>query len=301
PAQGYIWDACRRAGVTFRSYGEFVHDPSPVSPRAEADNLAGDPKMGPGPYKASVPGLEGAISPFYPPWDLSIPDGRRVDAWLEEFRKFEKSGDLPALSILRLGGDHTNYIRAGFPTPRSMIAENDQALGRLVEAISKSRYWKESAIFVLEDDAQNGPDHVDCHRSPAFVLSPWTRRGGAVDSTLYTTCGMLRTIELILGLEPLTQCDAAAAPFYDAFRVEADATPFTHRQARIAIDEPNAPSAAAAALLRTLDPRRADAVPDVAFNEILWQSVRGAGSRMPPPVHAPFVRPAAGADAEDDD
>jgi hypothetical protein len=153
---------------------------------------------------------------------------------------------------------------------------------------------------VLEDDAQNGPDHVDCHRSVAFVLSPWTRRGGIVDSTLYTTCGVLRTMELILGLEPLSQCDAAAAPLYGAFRAgSADTTPFTHREARIPIDEANAPAAAAAS--RGFDPRRADAVPDVAFNEIMWQSVKGPGSRMPPPVHAPFVHPAAPGAADDDD
>src|SRR4029077_4437508 len=112
---------------------------------------AGEFKSGPGPYKASVPGLEGNISPYYPPFDLSIPDGKRVDVWLEEFRKFETDGNLPALSILRLGGDHTAYVRAGFPTPRAMIAENDQALGRMVEEISKSRYWKEPATSLPGD------------------------------------------------------------------------------------------------------------------------------------------------------
>src|SRR5262249_28803709 len=295
PAQGYIWDACRRAGVTFRSYGEFVHDPSAVAPRAEADNLAGDPKMGPGPYKASVPGLEGAISPFYPPWDLSIPDGRRVDAWLEEFRKFEKSGDLPALSILRLGGDHTNYIRAGFPTPRSMIAENDQALGRLVEAISKSRYWKESAIFVLEDDAQNGPDHVDAHRSVALVASPYTRRR-AVDSSLYTTCGMLRTMELILGVPPMSQCDAAAAPMYGAFQAAADLAPYRRREARVPTDEVNDPAAPGAAASARLNLQEAGRGPHTAGHLLLREAVRGQDGPMPPPVRAAWVRPVAVAD-----
>ena len=303
PPRGYLWDECNRKGVSVRSYGEFVHDPHPAVPRPRPPKT-GERRTSAGPYAASVPGLEGRIAPRYPPFDLTIPDNRRVDLWLAEFREFEKNGDLPALSILRLGNDHTSYTNPAYPTPRAMIAENDLALGRLVEAISKSRYWKESAIFVLEDDAQNGPDHVDCHRSVAFVLSPWTRRGGAVDSALYTTCGVLRTIELILGLEPLSQCDAAAAPLYGAFRAQADPTPFEHREPRIRIDEPNAGPPASSALFETFDPRRADALPDVAFNEILWKSVRGAGSRMPPPVHAPFIRPTggsgSGADADDD-
>src|SRR5207344_1326404 len=125
---------------------------------------------------------------------------------------------------------------ANSPTPRAMIAENDVALGRLVEAVSKSVYWKDSAIFILEDDAQNGPDHVDFHRSPAFVASSFTRRG-VVDSTLYTTSGMLRTMELILGLPPMTQYDAAATPMYNAFTTASTLTPFTARPARVKLDE----------------------------------------------------------------
>src|SRR5262249_47633815 len=144
PLQGYLWDAAARKHVSVRSYGEFVH-------------LEG------GKAVASVPGLEGKVHSAYPPYDLKIPDNTRIDGWLEEFRQFEANGQLPALSIIRLGNDHTNGTRAGAPTPRAMIAENDLALGRLVEAISRSRYWSESAIFVLEDDAQNGPDHVDAH------------------------------------------------------------------------------------------------------------------------------------------
>ena len=144
---------------------------------------------------ATVPGLVGKVHPSYPPYDLSIPDNQRIDVWLEEFHRFEKQGGLPSLNIIRLGNDHTVGTSPGQPTPRAFVAENDLALGRLVEAISKSRFWPESAIFVLEDDAQNGPDHVDAHRSVLLVASAWARRG-AVDSTLYTTSGVLRTIEL---------------------------------------------------------------------------------------------------------
>jgi hypothetical protein len=169
-----------------------------------------------------------------------------------------------------------------------MIAENDLALGRLVEAISHSVYWKDSAIFVLEDDAQDGPDHVDAHRSPAFVISPYTRRG-VVDSTLYTTSGMLRTMELILGAEPMTQYDAAATPMHAAFQKTATLTPYAKRDARIKLDERNRSSAPGAALSAQMDFDEADMTPMLELNEILWWSVRGAHSRMPPPVHAAFV------------
>ncbi len=187
PQNGYIWDACIHAGKTVRSYGEF------------ADGNAAAGKM-----TATVPGLDGHVAPYYESWDLHVPDARRIDAWLEEFDKFEADGTLPALSIVRLPNDHTSGVSAGFPTPRAMIAENDQALGRLVDVISHSKYWNDSAIFVLEDDAQNGPDHVDAHRSVAFVVSPFVKRG-SVDSTLYTTSATLRTMELILGLPPMSQ------------------------------------------------------------------------------------------------
>ncbi len=166
PARGYLWDFASRAGVSVRSYGEFA---------------AWDTKGGP--VRASVPGLEGKVHPSFAPFDLSIPDNERVDVWLEEFRRFEKEGGLPRLSIFHLGGDHTVGTQPGGRTPRAMVAENDVALGRMVEAISQSRFWPESAIFVLEDDAQNGPDHVDAHRSVLLVASPWaTARGGRLDA-----------------------------------------------------------------------------------------------------------------------
>ncbi len=289
PAEGYIWDACARAGVSFRSYGEFVEDPGleeGTKPRTEGLPAA----PGAGRYRQSVPGLKDHFDPDYPPFDLSIPDGRRVDLWLKEFREFEENGKLPRLSILRLGGDHTNYARPDYPTPRAMIAENDLALGRIVEAISASRYWKDSAVFVLEDDAQNGPDHVDAHRTVALVASPYARRR-AVDSTLLTTCGMLRTIELILGLPPMSQCDAAATPMYGSFQSKPDRTPYRLREARVSVDEMNDPASPGAKASLLLNLEEADRVPDIAGNEILWKAVRGEDCPMPPPVRAAFVRP----------
>jgi len=288
PQNGYIWDACVRKGVSVRSYGEFAG-------RGEED----EHEVGEGKTKAMVPGLEGRVAPDYPPYDLRIPDNRRVDVWLEEFRRFEKDGGLPQLSIIRLGNDHTAGTRPGYPTPRAMIAENDLALGRLVESITKSRYWKESAIFVLEDDAQNGPDHVDSHRSVALVVSPFTRRG-AVDSTLYTTSGMLRTIELILGLPPMSQYDAAATPTYAAFQNEPSLAPYSTREARVPLDEKNTADSWGAAASVAMNLEEADMAPELPLNEILWKAVRGADSPMPPPVRAAFVRPVREAEDEEE-
>jgi len=299
PEHGYIWDAAKRAGLAVRSYGEFAtREEGHLSQAAEASRSGGE-----GPVEATVPGLQGLVSPTYPPWDLSIPDGQRVDAFVKELAGFEESGSLPALVILRLGNDHTAGTKPGYPTPSAMIAENDLALGRLVEAISRSRFWKDSAIFVLEDDAQNGPDHVDAHRSVAFLAGPYVRRG-VVDSTLYTTSGMLRTIELILGLPPMSQYDAAAAPTYGSFQAAAVLTPFVHRDARVSLDERNDPAAPGAAASEAMNFDEADRAPDLLLNEIVWKAVRGAGSTMPPPVRAAFVRPrpeAPGTDADDDD
>jgi hypothetical protein len=170
-----------------------------------------------------------------------------------------------------------------------MVAENDAALGRVVEAISQSRFWKEAAIFVLEDDAQNGPDHVDAHRSPAFAISPFSRRR-AVDSTLYTTSGMLRTMELILGLEPMSQYDAAATPMYSAFQPTPDTTPYKALPARVRTDERNASTAWGAEASMRMNLHEADLAPELELNEIVWRSVRGANSPMPPPRRAAFVR-----------
>jgi YVTN family beta-propeller protein len=272
PPRGYLWDFAKRAGVSVRSYGEFAYWDAKGQP-----------------VKASVPGLEGLVHPSYPPYDLDVPDNERIDVWLAEFREFERTGALPRLSIIRLGGDHTSGTRPGAPTPRAMVAENDLALGRLVEAISHSRFWRESAIFVLEDDAQNGPDHVDAHRSIALVASPFVMRR-RVDSTLYTTSGMLRTMELILGIEPMSQYDAAATPMYAAFGPTPDTTPFTHLPARVPLDERNDWSSPGAQASIDMNLDEADMAPERELNEILWQSVHGAGARMPPPRRAAFVR-----------
>jgi YVTN family beta-propeller protein len=288
PLHGYIWDACVRKGLEVRSYGEFAH---------WDEGSAADRRAGRVAAIASVPGLEGRVSPTYAPWDLAIPDNERVDQWRREFEKYEADGRLPALSIVRLGNDHTNGTRPESPTPRAMVAENDLALGRLVETIAKSRYWSESAIFVLEDDAQNGPDHIDAHRSPVVVISPYSRRG-VTDATLYTTSSVLRTIELILGLPPMSQYDGSAAPMYNAFQPSAVLTPFTHLEAKIRLDEKNSDDAWGAQASLQMDLDEADRAPELELNEILWRSVRGPRSAMPAIVRSAWLRQAA---ADDDD
>ena len=285
PADGYIWDACRRKGLTVRSYGEFVERE--------------DSRVANSPLKATVPGLEGQVSPDFPPFDMNITDQARVDVWLKEFQEFERSNTLPSLSILRLPRDHTNGTRAGSHTPRTMMADNDLALGRIVEAISHSKFWKESAIFVVEDDAQNGPDHVDAHRSVLLAISPFVRKG-VVDSTLYTTSGVLRTMELILGLPPMTQYDAAATPLYRSFAGTPDLAPYTAIQARVPLDEKNAAKAPGAKESAQMDFSAPDRAPDLLLNEIIWKSVRGADSVMPPPRRAAFIR-VIDKDKDDDD
>jgi len=272
PADGYIWDFAARAGVSVRSYGEFA-----------------ERKSRGGPVEATVPGLRGKVHPSFAPFNLDVPDNDRVDVWLDEFRQFEKNGQLPRLNIVRLGNDHTLGTRPGALTPRAMVAENDRAVGRLVDAISHSAYWKETAIFVVEDDAQNGPDHVDSHRSVALVISPFAKRD-ALDSTMYSTSAVLRTMELILGLPPMSQYDAAATPMYNAFQSTPDLAPFAALPARARLDERNGGAAWGAAASVAMNFEDADMTPEYELNEILWKSVRGSHSAMPPPVRSGFVR-----------
>jgi YVTN family beta-propeller protein len=282
PAQGYLWDYAKRAGITYRSYGEFA-----------AWERPGEQMV------ATVPGLDGHVHPSFPPFDMNISDQKRLDVFEEEFKRFVRDGTVPRLSILRIPRDHTSGTSPGMNTPRAMVADNDLAIGRLVDLISHSAIWKESAIFILEDDAQNGPDHVDAHRSLLLAISPFSRRG-VVDSTLYTTSGVLRTMELILGLPPMSQYDAAATPMYNAFTTAPDLRPFTQLPARIRLDEKNdwnAPGAQASLRMNFSAP---DLAPDLELNQIIWEAVRGRGAQMPPPRRTGFIRPIAAGDDDDE-
>ncbi|HMJ81543.1 MAG TPA: alkaline phosphatase family protein, partial [Vicinamibacterales bacterium] len=222
---------------------------------------------------------------------LDITDNKRVDNWLAEFRVYEQNGNLPQFSVIHLPNDHTKGTTPGALTPRAMIADNDLALGRIVDAVSNSVYWKDSVIIAVEDDAQSGADHVDSHRSVLLAASPFVKRD-AVDHTFYTTSGVLRTIELILGLEPMSHFDAAATPLYNAFVGTPNLAAYQRLTPRVALDEKNLASAAGAAASLAMDFSEEDRTPEVLLNEIIWQSVKGKDSRMPPPKWSVFMRPA---------
>jgi hypothetical protein len=269
---GYLWDACARHGISYRSYGEYGHQVS----------------TGQGGFKmeGKVPGLVGHVCPEY---GLRHKPGQRVrdtdcvEVFLKEFRQFEKDGNLPRFIVMSLGEDHTTGTTPGTFTPEACVASNDLALGRLVEAVSRSKYWPRMAIFVIEDDAQNGPDHVDAHRTVGLVISPYARRH-AVDSTQYSTVSMLRTIELILGLPPLSQYDAAARPMFASFTDRPDLTPIQHELARTDLNAINPRTAYGAERSARMDFREYDRVDDFELNEILWRAIKGKDAPLPPAV-----------------
>ncbi len=283
PASGYLWDRAREAGVSYRVYGEF----------------SGGKATAAEPARSNLESLQGHLDPLYRGWDLNYSDLDRVERFISELHRFEQAGDMPRLQILRLPNDHTNGAWAGNLTPRAMVAQNDLAFGRLVEAVSRSRFWPQTAVFAVEDDAQNGPDHVDAHRTEALVISPYAR-SHAVDSNPYTTCSMLATIELILGLEPMSQFDADANPMAASFQATADLGAYTAVPNSISLSERNPSGTRAALESATFDLTREDAVDDLAFNRVIWESVRGPDAPVPAPVRAAFVRSLPDTDSDPD-
>ncbi len=275
PKDGFIWDYCQRAGVTYRSYGEFVSN-----------------------GKTGLKSLEGHFDVDYPSYDLDIQDMVRVERWKYDFDSLLSIDAVPALNTIRLPNDHTYGARLGKPTPRAMVAENDLALGTFIEHLSKSKIWNESAVFVLEDDAQNGPDHVDAHRSIAYVISPFVKKKSVV-SRMYSTASMLRTIELILGLPPMSQYDAAATPMWECFTATPDATGYVVRPATYNIKEMNKDNTAISRRSAEFNLAVMDAAPDLEFNEVIWKTVKGLNSTMPSPVRSAFVKHSEG-DGDDD-
>jgi hypothetical protein len=223
-------------------------------------------------------------------FDMNYPDVARTERFLAELAAFEKAGEMPQLVILRLPNDHTSGTCPGKWTVTACVGDNDLALGRLVEGLSRSRFWRQMAIFVVEDDAQNGSDHVDAHRTVALAISPFVKRH-SVDSTMYSTSSMLRTIELILGLEPMSQFDAAARPMFNSFTSAPDFTTFVHRPARVDLNARNMRSAPLADVSLRLNLEIEDRADDLLFNEIVWKAVKGADAVMPPPVRSAFVLP----------
>lgn len=272
PAGGYLWDRAKEAGISYRSYGEFVNNGATTN----------DPCF------TLVPALQGHFDPGFRSFDMDYSDLSRADRFVAELKRFEQEGEMPRLQILRLPNDHTSGTAPGKLTPKAFLAENDLALGRVIEAISHSRFWPKTAVFVVEDDAQDGPDHVDAHRTIAYVISPYARRG-IVDSTLYSTASMLRTMELILGMKPMSQFDASATPMFNSFQPRPDLTPYLAEEARYSLSETNSPAAWGSELSMKLDFSKEDAIDDRLMNEIIWRSVRGPDLAMPAPVRAGFI------------
>jgi len=273
PPAGYIWTSAAGARISMRNYGYMAENRG----RADAD----------GTQIAMVrdPILRGVTNLRYRDFDLNYPDVERVKVFLSDLAEFEKSGDLPRLIVMRLPNDHTYGTQGGKLSPLSMVADNDYALGMLVEAVSKSRFWTSTAIFVLEDDAQNGPDHVDSHRSPAFLISPYVKHK-SVDSSMYNTASMLRTMEMILGLRPMTQFDAAARPMSAAFQAKADPEPYEAEKPRVPLDDRNPLHSATAQRSARLDFSQEDRADADELNDILWLAIRGV--HAPPPATSFF-------------
>jgi YVTN family beta-propeller protein len=265
PAGGYLFDHAKRAGLDYRSYGEF-NDFASAAPNVKPTLFA--------------TALEGRMSATFPGYDMNISDQVRFEAWKKEFDEYVGNGKLPQLSVVRLPRDHTNGTRVGSPIPAAYVADNDLALGKLVEAVSNSVYWKDTAIFVLEDDAQNGADHVDAHRMPVLAISAYSKRN-VRDHTMYSTSSMLRTIELILGLTPMTQFDAAATPMIAAFQDAPNLAPYKAVVPKQPLDAMNTILAYKAKLSNGLNLARADAVDERVFNDIIWHAVKGENTPMP--------------------
>jgi DNA-binding beta-propeller fold protein YncE len=267
PASGPIWEAAQRAGMTYRDYGEWCVD-------------EGAP---PGETRCHLKGLKDHYDPLYLDGIGTVTDRKRVEEWEREFHEYEQNGNLPQLTIIHLPNDHTLGTWPGRPTPRALIADNDIAFGRLVEVVSHSRFWPETAIFVLEDDAQDGPDHVDAHRSLLFVVSPYTRRA-IVEHSFFSTTSVLRTIEQILGLTSLTYFDDRASSLLMVFQKQPVLGGYRCLHPGVPLDEVNSPDAPGAKESAHWDFSRPDRVPEQELNRAIWKSVKGKASEPPAPI-----------------
>ncbi len=299
---GYLWDAAAKAGISLRDYGEFTFN-SPASSATLIPASAANTCTGPvahsyigkvipagmvlcfGPTfvnPATTPNLVGKVDPRMRGYDLRYTESDRVAEWQREFAQYEAGNNLPSLEIMRLPNDHTAGTRAGFPTPQAFVAENDVAVGQLVETVSHSKDWASTAIFITEDDAQNGPDHVDSHRTTSLVISPYTSRTNLrADHTLYDTAAMVRTMELILGLAPLSQFDANAVPMWRLFTTTPDTTPYTTLAPGTSMSDTNTDASFGASQSAAMDFSEEDRAPSDELNRVIWGSVKGADAPYP--------------------
>ena len=275
PSAGHLWDLARRKGLTYRSYGE----------NAARASTGTTMEAAPG-----ADGLVGHVSKDYG-LGLKVRDTDKVGVFLRDLKEFEANYDssnpekrLPNYIVMSMPEDHTRGTTPGAYTPEAMVANNDFAIGQLVDAVSHSRYWPNTAIFIIEDDAQDGADHVDGRRTVGLVVSPYVKRG-IVDSTLYTTSSMVRSMELLLGMPPMSQYDAAAMPMYASFGDKPVTTAFSVMKPLIDVDAKNTKNSYGAKQSSKMNLKEVDRAPMHALNEIIWKSVKGKDSVMPPPVH----------------
>jgi hypothetical protein len=273
PPAGYLWTNASLAGRSIRNFGYMVDNVKSAAAGAEQIEKVRDPVL------AKV------TNRMYRGFDLEYTDVERARVFLSEFAGYEKSGAMPELIVMRLPNDHTSGTKPGALAPLSMAADNDYAVGMIVEAVSKSKFWTSTAIFVVEDDAQNGPDHVDSHRSPAFVISSYVKRH-RVDSTMYNTASVLRTMEFLLGVKPMTHFDAGARPMTSVFQSMPDAAPYTAEQPRISLTNRNPAKGPGAAESAHMKFDEADENDDDALNDVLWRAIRPGDP--PPPARSFF-------------
>ena len=261
---GFLWDDCMRNGVSYRSYGEFVDD-----------------------YKPNIPVLKNHFCPYFTSWDQSVRDTVRFYQWKRDFDSLVAVNALPQLNTLRFINDHTEGLSLGKPTPFAHVADNDLAVGLFVDHLSHSSVWKNSLIIIVEDDAQNGPDHVDAHRSTAYLAGGYVKKN-FVDHTAYTTSSLLRTIELILGLPPMSQYDASAVPLWRCMNNTPDHVPFESRPNLVDITQKNLAENRWQRKSELFDFSKEDMVNEAEFNEVIWKAVKGIDSVCPSAVHAAF-------------
>lgn len=274
PAAGYLWDLAANKGLTLRNYGEFAVENGRSAEDATSHGIV----------MASKPVLAAHTCPTYAGFDVKVTDQARADVWINELHQFERDGKMPVLEILTLPNDHTAGATPKAPTPRAYMADNDWALGRMIDALSHTRFWKNTAVFVVEDDAQDGADHVDSHRAPLLVISPWTQ-GGVVHRFVNTT-DVIRTIEEILKLPSMSQFDAYGRPLRGIWRTVPDTTPYTAHASNIDLAERNRETGKAAQISRTLDFRVADAADPRVLNRVLWAVIKGENVPYPEPGRA---------------
>ncbi|MEA2429161.1 MAG: hypothetical protein QOF37_2789 [Thermoleophilaceae bacterium] len=286
---GYLWDNAWRSRVSFRDYGEYVHDA----------NCSGRPNISHTTHLDPIFGDH--VNPDYPGFNLDCSDHTvREPIWEREFKAWDAEHSanpardrMPQLEVMRFPNDHTAATNAGKGTPQAYVADNDLALGKLVDAVSHSSYWKSTVILVTEDDAQDGPDHVDAHRTVALAISPYTQTGG-VDSTHYDTSAMLATLEDLLGMPSMSIVDQRATRMWAAFRQDGSDAPYNAITPSVTpygadgypVNTKRSPMAAQSA---KWDLTREDAAPEIGLNEAIWRSVKGSGARMPAPRHDRIV------------